>query len=260
MLTLGNFDGDIDDVHVRSSLPAAVTNFNANVIAQGLTADYHEGSGFEQLRFTRIDSNIDFDWGNGSPAPELSPDGFSVRWRGCMIPEFSGTYTLYTTTDDGVRVLINDVLIIDNWNGSGAATGTVSLQANSPAMVVVEYFDATGNASARLEWSSAQQPREIIPAANFTVNETSVIENTLANYPGSWGAWINGPRSNGFADTTPDSNADGDFLVDLLEYALGTSPSTGIAGATSNRWRYRPREGRTSREYHRDLPQTVRHW
>ncbi|MCB1094028.1 MAG: DUF1929 domain-containing protein [Verrucomicrobiae bacterium] len=239
VLTLGNFDGDLDDVHVHSGLPGAgggnVANLVVASVAQGLTADYYEGENFEQLRYTRIDPTIDFDWSTSSPSPELSSNGFSVRWRGCMVPAFSETYTLHATTGtaDGIRVLVNDNVVIDRWSNSGTATGTFALQANVPAMLVVEYKDVTGAASAKLEWSSARQVREVIPSSRLTVNETSVIDATLATYPGSWGEWLNSNRSNGSAVTAPDTNADGDYSVDLLEYALGTSPGTGIAGASS---------------------------
>ncbi|MGK0186640.1 MAG: mono/diheme cytochrome c family protein [Verrucomicrobiales bacterium] len=237
VLTLGNFDGDIDDVHIHSALPSTgnVANLVANSVAQGMTADYYEGANFEQLRFTRIDSTVDFDWGTGSPAPELSANGFSVHWCGCMVPAFTETYSFHATTAaaDGIRVFVNDIAVIDNWNSNGTTSGTFALQANVLAMLVVEYKDSTGAASAKIEWSSSRQARQVIPSTSLTVNETSAVASTLDSYPGSWGEWLNSTRSNGFSVTDPDTNADGDYSVDLLEYALGTSPGTGIAGANS---------------------------
>ena len=226
LLTLGNFNGDIDNVVIYAGYPE--TEGSTSLVGRGLTADYFEGE-FEQLRYTRIDPTINFDWGFSSPIPEVSNDNFSVRWKGCLQAEFGGTYTFYATADDGIRVLIDDVVIIDNWDGTGSFSGVADLEAGVPAMLVVEYREIGGTANARLEWSSAKVPREVIPSKRLTVNETSVVDAILSSYPGSWGEWVASTRSNGTSVTTPGSNADGDYFVDLLEYALGTSPGTGIS-------------------------------
>ena len=58
-------------------------------------------------RVTRIDPTVDFDWGTGSPAAAIGADTFSVRWTGQVQAPFSGTYTFYTVSDDGVRLWVN---------------------------------------------------------------------------------------------------------------------------------------------------------
>ena len=229
-LILGNFDGDLDDVEVRSASPGlALDTEVANLVNEGLTAEYYEGSNFEQLRLSRIDSQINFDWASDSPSPLISPDGFSARWRGCLIPNYTEAYTLHATADDGVKVWVDDTLVVDAWGASGGEhSGTVSLKANVPAMILIEYVEHTGNASMTLEWSSASQNREVIPATSFQLNETRAQGTILSTYPGSWAEWIASARSNGSDLTSPHSNNDGDYLVDLLEYALGESPGTGV--------------------------------
>ena len=53
---------------------------------------------------TRTDTMVDFDWGNGSPAPGIAADGFSVRWTGQVQAQLSETYTFTTMSVDGVQL------------------------------------------------------------------------------------------------------------------------------------------------------------
>ncbi|MBK8051603.1 MAG: hypothetical protein IPK16_33635 [Anaerolineales bacterium] len=69
----------------------------------------------------RIDPNIDFNWGWGSPAPGIPADEFSVRWTRAL--SFApNTYRFTVTVDDGVRLWVNNALIVDQWRQQGATT------------------------------------------------------------------------------------------------------------------------------------------
>ena len=120
---------------------------------------------------TRMDANINFDWGAAAPGPSgIGADGFSVRWTGSVIPTASGTYTFYTETDDGARLWLNGNLIIDKWQDQGPteyASTTVNLSAGTAALFRFEYFENSGGASAKLRWSSPSVAKQIIPAANL---------------------------------------------------------------------------------------------
>jgi len=101
---------------------------------------------------TRDDAAIDFDWGDGSPDPRISRDYFSARWTRSLWLS-TGTWRFTTRTDDGVRLWVDNMLVIDNWHDQPAATRTV----NVPLMagyhnVIMEYFDLTGTASARMSY------------------------------------------------------------------------------------------------------------
>ncbi|MEJ5309895.1 MAG: PA14 domain-containing protein [Anaerolineae bacterium] len=100
---------------------------------------------------TRTDETINFDWKLGSPATEIPVDQFAVRWTGTFAFE-AGRYRFTTTTDDGVRVYVNDRLVIDSWRPMrGTRTATVTLPQGN-ATIRVEYFEQTGAAMARLSW------------------------------------------------------------------------------------------------------------
>lgn len=137
------------------------------VATTGWDASYHDGLGFTGARVQRIDAAIDFGWGTGGPAAAIGADTFSVRWRGFVTPAFSQIYTFAATADDGVRVWVDGRRIIDRWVDQGAtvATGRMALTAGVPVLVVVEYYERAGAAQARLEWQSASQARQVIPAS-----------------------------------------------------------------------------------------------
>ncbi len=118
----------------------------------------------------RTDATVNFNWGNGSPDPTISTDTFVVRWTGAVQPQFSQTYTFSTTTDDGVRLWVNNQLIIDHWVNQGPTTwtGTIALQAQQRYNIRMEYFENGGGAQAMLAWSSPSVgPATIIPQAQL---------------------------------------------------------------------------------------------
>ena len=113
---------------------------------------------------TRIDTTVNFYWGNTSPDPRVSTDNFVVRWTGTVEVPFSDTYTFTTRTDDGVRLWIDNKLLIDKWQYQTALdwSGTVPLTAGRPYSIRMEYQEFQGEAEAQLRWSSPQFDKTII--------------------------------------------------------------------------------------------------
>lgn len=134
-------------------------------VAAGLAVDYFAGMNFEQRVLSRVDSEVDFDWGEGSPAPEVPVDEFSGRWTGQLIPPQSGAYTFYTVSDDGVRLWLNDKLIIDNWTDHPPTEneGRFDLEAGKPVGVRLEWYEDRGGAVVRLLWAAEKLPKAVVP-------------------------------------------------------------------------------------------------
>ncbi len=98
----------------------------------------------------REDKNIDFDWGYGSPDPAINPDNFSVRWTNTFRFD-AGVHRFTTETDDGVRLWVDNKLLIDKW-GVQARTkhsGETRLSAGNHT-VRMEYQELGGYAFAKL--------------------------------------------------------------------------------------------------------------
>jgi PA14 domain len=147
---------------------AAVTKTSAETY--GLQGSYFNNRDLTDLKLTRRDPEISFNWGTGSPDPLVDVDTFSCRWVGFIQPLHSETYTFHSKSDNGRKLWINDQLIIDQWNDDydQTHTGTIQLEAGKKVSIVYEYYEEAGGANTRLEWSSQSQAREVIPAARFT--------------------------------------------------------------------------------------------
>jgi len=114
---------------------------------------YYEGKDFSDLLFTRTDPVIDFNWGNSSPDSVLPADNFSVVWEGTFDFE-AGNYNFITTADDGVRLYVDDQLLINQWKNQAATTYTAAKTLSSGKhSIKMEYYEEGGQAVARLSWT-----------------------------------------------------------------------------------------------------------
>ncbi|MBA3441147.1 MAG: hypothetical protein H0T92_14885, partial [Pyrinomonadaceae bacterium] len=95
-----------------------------------------------------------------------SPGEFSVRWTGSIEPKFSEEYTFHTFSNDGVRLWVDEQLIIDNWTEHSVKedTGKVTLKADRRYQLKIEYFYTGGAATMKLWWASPTQALEAIPS------------------------------------------------------------------------------------------------
>ena len=100
----------------------------------------------------RDDPTINFQWSGGPPAPNLPGTNFSVRWtRTVAFPP--GDTTFYAQIDDGVRLWLDNVLIIDRWQESAMQTYSYTQSVSAGNHTIrVEYFQASGNSAAVVWW------------------------------------------------------------------------------------------------------------
>lgn len=126
----------------------------------------------------RNESNIDHDWGRGSPGGVPS-DNFSARWTRQLEFE-SGVYRFQVRVDDGVRVWVGDTLVIDAWREGGSRLIEAERQmSGGKHRVKVEYYERTGDARIQVKWrrleEPANQPPQAVLGGPFTVDEGSPI-------------------------------------------------------------------------------------
>ncbi len=118
---------------------------------------------------TQIDSAVtngnNGDWGVGTPDPSIFHNNFSIRWTGQILPQYSQTYYFVGRVDDGVKLWVNNQLIVDRWPGGGVidSIGSIDLLAGVPYDIKMEYFENTGAAESHLLWYSDDQVRQVVP-------------------------------------------------------------------------------------------------
>jgi len=121
---------------------------------KGLTAEYFNNKNLKGTPKTRIDECINFNPKQQAPDP-LTPFGEkSMRWTGVLTPKVSGKYTLAVNSDDGVRLYLDDKLLIDKWvvRYDTRDTINIDLTGGQSYKFKLEYFDNTGEAIAQLRW------------------------------------------------------------------------------------------------------------
>ncbi|MEY4570394.1 MAG: hypothetical protein RLZZ398_1833, partial [Verrucomicrobiota bacterium] len=121
----------------------------------GLKGEYFDNTNFTNLKLTRTDAQLNFDWGTGSPDASVGADTFSVRWSGQLLVPETGSYTFSTLNSDGARLFINGVPVINDyvdqttsWNDGSP----ISLTAGQRVELQMEYYENTGSAVAKLKW------------------------------------------------------------------------------------------------------------
>ena len=138
----------------------------------GLTGEYFDDSNLQQLVSQRVDETIDFteaDWGDGPPGTGVvEDDSYSERWTGFVHAPATGDWTFYTTSNDGVRLWIDDVALIDHWDTHVATedSGTIRLDAGWHS-IRLEHFQLGGSVVIQLSFSGPGQSKAIVPSTHL---------------------------------------------------------------------------------------------
>jgi hypothetical protein len=129
----------------------------------------------------RNDAQIDFDWGLESPASGVPSDRFSVRWtRAVSFP--SGIYRFSLRADDGVRLWIDDVRVIDEWHTSdGSTLYTLDRSLTGAHTLRAEYYDGGGSARVQVRWELL--PITLTPSLTPTATLTPTPTGTSTATP-----------------------------------------------------------------------------
>jgi PA14 domain/Secretion system C-terminal sorting domain len=160
---------------------------NANLqpgIGNGLKASYFTGAD-PAIPFpatasvTRLDKSVNFNWGASSPDAEIKSAAFKAKWLGKLLPYNSEQYTIYLTASDGVRLWINEKLVVDSWSNKNITTHTaiVDLQKNAENAIRLEYYSQSSTAACILQWSSASVCKEVIPPSQLLAT-TAACDNS----------------------------------------------------------------------------------
>ena len=158
----------VDEFDAAKTYKGDVWSFTTGKTGGGVKGQYYKGMNFETLVLTRIDPQINFNWGDpGGPDPAVGNDQFSARWTGEIEAAFTETYTFYASADDGVRLWVDGKQLVNAWVDQGTTEyrGTIDLVAGNAYSFVMEYYENGGGAVAELRWSSPRTPRQIIPSA-----------------------------------------------------------------------------------------------
>ena len=151
----------------------------AGVVPGGLLGSYFDGVSLRDRKAQRLDAKVDFPaLADGNPSGDfdtgIGVDTFSVRWTGFVLADADGPITFFMTSDDGHRLFIDNVPVIDDFTVGGLRVGQGSVNLSAGWHDIrVEMVENTGVAFARLEFEDASHERQVIPSDHLGVNGDS---------------------------------------------------------------------------------------
>ncbi|HEX5329287.1 PA14 domain-containing protein [Sulfuricurvum sp.] len=197
---------------------------------------------------TRTDSTVNFDWGTGNPGIGQN-DYYQAKWTGYVYIPTAGSWTFYTSTDDGVKLSIDGTMQIDKWVDQAPTeySKTLTLTAGYHA-IQMDYYENGGGAVARLSWSGPSVSKAIIPQNNLytvapktlTISDASLVEgdsgvtymNFTVTLSTSANVTVNYATSDGTATSPSDYNATSGTLTFTAGGATTKTISVPIFGDT----------------------------
>ncbi len=115
---------------------------------------------------TEVDPTINFNVDVNPPAG-VPHDNFNAEWTGPVKAQAAGDYVFTTTSDDGSRVFIDGVQVVNNYQYQAANTvssAPVTFTAGSTHTVRIDYFQGGGGGLMQFLWSYPGQAQQIVPA------------------------------------------------------------------------------------------------
>lgn len=141
----------------ETSLSAGSFYTDKSCSAKGLKGDYFASMDLNgDPAASRVDNSIDFSWdGKASPLANIPGDKFSIRWSGVYCPLQDESVLFSLGGDDGFRMKVDGEWVIKNWSSHSFTNGktTLDFKAGKKYEIVIEYFENTGNASVKFQYT-----------------------------------------------------------------------------------------------------------
>lgn len=143
-------------VERRADTPRPIAD---SAFGSGLSTEYFDNIALTGTpRLSRIDANINFSWPFGGPDSSISYGWYSARWQGSITPPAGAPVQLAVSGDDGYKLYLDDVLVVDRWRKESFHTDVVAppLTPGKSYRIRLEYFESGGTGQIALKW----QPKE----------------------------------------------------------------------------------------------------
>ena len=127
----------------------------------GFTAQFYKGADFKQLVGERVDRVIDIALSSKEKKPNsliyagLPEGNASVRWTGEVDPEVTGDYQFQTFSNSGIKMWIDDKLVINHWRQGWLPwkeIARVRLEAGHRAKLRLEWSKDQNMETVQLQW------------------------------------------------------------------------------------------------------------
>ncbi|RKT72950.1 RHS repeat-associated protein [Saccharothrix variisporea] len=167
------FNGQSPTPACADTVPHNKTGYDEGV--NGLAVSFYDNrflSGAPKVHQTGLaaDRTAVRNWGTDAPAAGIPADNFSLRMTGDVVFPEAGNYTLRVLADDGVRVWVNDNLVMDYWVDSSPTWRTAVVTSPAPGhtkQIRVEYYENAVTAQLELHWTTPGGVQQVVPATSL---------------------------------------------------------------------------------------------
>ena len=145
---------ELQEIDGNSDKVGEIEELILEIPQESFLAKYYQGTNFDSLVSYRLESNIDYYFEN-EPISGLSKDNFSIIWTGDFFFD-QGSYDFNVVADDGIKLWINDELILDKWIDQAPTEYIVKKELSGSNRVRVEYYDKGGAGTAKIGWDLSE--------------------------------------------------------------------------------------------------------
>jgi hypothetical protein len=187
---------------VRVPTTTIVEHTTTTLVPGGLTATSYNRQGYnnapplptanETPLNTQNVPNINFQWGGGQVLNSGKSEDVLVAFEGNIMVPTDGWYSFYAPGDDGVKLTIAGMNLINDWydkGGGGTTSEPMWIRAGILYPTTLYYYENGGGANVWLYYSTADTGATIVPPSWFgerTVTETTYEEVTTWEDVSTW--------------------------------------------------------------------------
>ena len=212
-VVIPSFDGSVTQID-----PTGHKRRFAPVASPGLDATFYNNTALTGAPvLSRIDPQVNFNWAGASPGTGVNATNWSARWRALVSIPTAGAWTFYCSSDDGCRVWVDGVIIVDDWKTQAQTevSGSLTLGAGLHE-IITEYYQASSVSAAILSWAGPGVAKQVVPAssvfrvANF-ISPIGIYDILTRNADGTYSVvdrngLVRHFTASGYRDVNTDSN------------------------------------------------------
>ena len=156
----------VKGVDLSGNLSPASNQVTAATVSNGLSYSYYEGTWNELPDFSALTAIKLGQVDNFTLAPKNRKDNFAFKFEGAIRVSTAGSYTFYTTSDDGSKLYINGQQVVDNdgLHGSQERSGSVTL-AEGSHRIKVTFFENKNGEKLEVRWKGPGISKQLIPTS-----------------------------------------------------------------------------------------------
>ncbi|MEI7436226.1 MAG: PA14 domain-containing protein [bacterium] len=134
----------------------------------GCLISYYESSeNPKSIRGWNVATALVMDYDFGRPLPWMRRDGWSARWKGMLLVPENSEYFFFGQCEGGLRLWLDEELLIDNWNSAGWRNGGPNQHARrvlqaGPHALRMEFRDRGGESALRVRWTGGPIPPDTV--------------------------------------------------------------------------------------------------